>query len=51
MDLYIPAKAWEDLWKVTKKAYLPGTTVEEILADFDLAWEPYVTLESTETGQ
>jgi multiple sugar transport system substrate-binding protein len=43
MDLYIPPKAWEDLWKVTKKAFLPGTTAQEILADFDLAWEPYVT--------
>jgi multiple sugar transport system substrate-binding protein len=42
MDLYIPSKAWEDLWKVTKKAYLPGVTAEEIVADFDLAWEPYV---------
>jgi multiple sugar transport system substrate-binding protein len=43
MDLYIPSKAWEDLWKVTKKAYLPDTTAEQILADFDLAWEPYLS--------
>jgi multiple sugar transport system substrate-binding protein len=57
MDLYIPDKAWEDLWKLTKKAYLPGITAKEIVADFDLAWEPYVsatnmeTPESTETAQ
>ncbi|MGQ9793781.1 MAG: hypothetical protein ACUVSF_08865, partial [Anaerolineae bacterium] len=43
MDLYIPPKAWEDLWKVTKKAFLPDTTVEQILADFDQAWEPHIS--------
>jgi multiple sugar transport system substrate-binding protein len=43
MDLYIPPKAWEDLWRATKQMYLPSSTVDQILTTFDQAWQPYTS--------
>ncbi|NMB65746.1 MAG: extracellular solute-binding protein, partial [Spirochaetes bacterium] len=41
VDPYIPSKAWEDLTKITKESYIPGTTAEKILTDLDAAWLQY----------
>jgi multiple sugar transport system substrate-binding protein len=39
IDPYIPGTAWEDLVKVTKIAFLPGTTAEQIVKDLEDTWE------------
>lgn len=39
VDPYIPVTAWEDLTNVTKESYIPGTTVEKIIADLIAAWQ------------
>ena len=38
VDPYIPGTAWEDLLKVTKEAFLPGTPPEKIIENIDAAW-------------
>lgn len=41
VDPYIPSKAWEDLTKITKESYIPGTAVDNLLSDLDAAWLQY----------
>jgi len=39
VDLYIPVTAWEDLTNITKEAFIPGTTVQQIVDALDAAWK------------
>jgi len=39
VDSYIPVTAWEDLTNITKEAFIPGTTVQQILDALDAAWK------------